>query len=75
VVPNESYIIVSPPYTPNQLTNKQEVCHIVALPYTQKKYLKTKDELWKFKYFTMQKYNLQKNALKGTKILQDIRTL
>jgi hypothetical protein len=25
-----------------------------------KKYLKTKEELWKFKYFTMQKYNLQK---------------
>ncbi len=25
-----------------------------------KKYLKAKEELWKFKYFTMQKYNLQK---------------
>jgi hypothetical protein len=25
--------------------------------------------------FTMQKYNLQKNPLEGTKILQDIRTL
>jgi hypothetical protein len=24
------------------------------------KYLKAKEELWKFKYFTMQKYNLQK---------------
>jgi hypothetical protein len=23
-----------------------------------KKYLKSKEELWKFKYFTMQKYNL-----------------
>jgi hypothetical protein len=23
-----------------------------------KKYLKEKEELWKFKYFTMQKYNL-----------------
>jgi hypothetical protein len=33
------------------------------------KYLKAKeDELWKFKYFTMQKYNLQKyNPLKETK--------
>jgi hypothetical protein len=38
-----------------------------------KKYLKAKEELWKFKiYFTMQKYNLQKNPLKETKILQDI---
>jgi len=25
-----------------------------------KKYLKAKEELWKIKYFTMQKYNLQK---------------
>jgi hypothetical protein len=28
-----------------------------------KKYLKAKEELWKFKYFTMQKYNLQKKIL------------
>jgi hypothetical protein len=26
-----------------------------------KKDLKAKEELWKLKYFTMQKYNLQKN--------------
>jgi hypothetical protein len=33
----------------------------VALPFTFKKYLKAKEEeLWKFKYFAMQKYNLQK---------------
>jgi hypothetical protein len=38
-----------------------------------KKYLKAKEEeLWKYKYFTMQKYNLQKIPLKETKILQDI---
>jgi hypothetical protein len=36
---------------------------------------KAKKELWKFKYFTMQKYNIQKNPLKETKILQDIITL
>jgi len=40
-----------------------------------KKYLKAKEELWDLKYFTMQKYNLPKNPLKGTKILQDIITL
>ncbi len=40
-----------------------------------KKYLKAKEELWKLKYFSMQKYNLQKNPLKQTKILQDIITL
>jgi hypothetical protein len=39
------------------------------------KYLKAKEELWKFKYFTMQKYNLQKNPLQETKIFQDITTL
>jgi hypothetical protein len=43
--------------------------------FTFKKYLKAKEELWKFKYFTMQKYNLQKKIpLKETKILQDIIT-
>jgi hypothetical protein len=47
----------------------------VALPFTSKKYLKAKEELWKLKYFTMQKCNLQKNPLKETKILQDIITL
>jgi hypothetical protein len=40
-----------------------------------KKYLKAKEELWKFKYFTMQKHNLQKNPLKETKILQGMITL
>jgi hypothetical protein len=47
-----------------------------ALPFTLKCILRQKEELWKFKYnFTMQKYNLQKNPLKETKILQDIITL
>jgi hypothetical protein len=37
------------------------------------KYLKAKEELWKLKYFTMQKYNLQKKSFKKKpKILQDI---
>jgi len=35
-----------------------------------KKNLQAKEELRKFKYFTMQKYNLQKNPLNETKILQ-----
>jgi hypothetical protein len=50
----------------------QAVCHTVALPFTLKTNLTTKEELWKLKYFTMQKYSLQKNPLKETKILQDI---
>jgi hypothetical protein len=39
---------------------KQGVCHTMALPITLKKYIKAKEELWKLKYFTMQKYNLLK---------------
>jgi len=39
------------------------------------KHLKEKEELWKLKYFTMPKYNLQNNPLKETKILQNIITL
>jgi hypothetical protein len=47
---------------------KQGVCPtVVALPFTLKKYLKAKEELWKFKYFTMQKYNLKKILLKKPK--------
>jgi hypothetical protein len=57
------------------LVEQGGVSHTVALPFTLKKYLKAKEKLWKFKYFTMQKYNLPKNLLKETKILQDIITL
>jgi len=47
----------------------------MALPFALKKYLKAKEELWKLKYFTMQKYNRQKNPpKKKTKILPDIIT-
>ncbi len=56
---------------------KQGVCHIVALPFTLKKYLKAKEELWKLKIFHHAKSipNLQKNPLKETKSFQDIVTL
>jgi hypothetical protein len=37
-----------------------------------KKYLKPRKELWKLKYFTMQKYNPQKIPLNETKTLPDI---
>jgi hypothetical protein len=39
------------------------------------KNLKAKEEFWKLKYFTMQKYKRPKNPLKETVILQDIITL
>jgi hypothetical protein len=38
---------------------KQGVCRTVALPITLKGILQQKEELWKLKYFTIQKYNLQ----------------
>jgi hypothetical protein len=47
------------------LTQEQQaVVHTVALPFYIKKYLKAKEELWKLKYFTMQKYNFQKKSSK-----------
>ncbi len=57
--------------------NKGCVTHIVALPFTLKKYLflkKAKEELWKLKlFYNAEKYNLQKNPSKiKLKILQDI---
>ncbi len=55
--------------------NKGCVSHTVALPFTLKSILRQKEELWKFKYFTMQKYNLSKHPLKETKILQGTVTL
>jgi hypothetical protein len=39
----------------------------MALPFTLKKYLKAKEELWKLKYFTIQKYNLPKILQKEPK--------
>jgi hypothetical protein len=46
------------------------VSHTVALPFSLKSiFLRQREDLWKFKYFTMQKYNLQKNPLKETKNL------
>jgi hypothetical protein len=40
---------------------KQGVCHTVGgLAIYIEKYLNAKEEVWKFKYFTMQKYNLKK---------------
>jgi hypothetical protein len=58
---------------------KQGVCHIVALPFTIKSILRAKKKKKRkknyenSKYFTIQKYNLQKkNPLKETNILQDI---
>jgi hypothetical protein len=40
--------------------NNKSVSHCGLAIYIIKKYLKAKEELWKLKYFTMQKYNLQK---------------
>jgi hypothetical protein len=52
------------------IINNKGVCHTVALPFMWKRILKAKEELWKLKYFTLQKYNLQKNPLKETKTFE-----
>jgi hypothetical protein len=50
----------------------------VTLPFTLKSISRQKEELWKFKYFTMQKHNLhkkkkkKKKSAKETKMLADI---
>jgi hypothetical protein len=41
------------------MTKTRGVSHCGLAIYI-KKYLHAKEELWKLKYFTMQKYNLQK---------------
>ncbi len=60
------------------ISRTRGVSHHGLAIYIKKKYFRAKEELWEFKYFTMQKYNLpkkKKNPLKETKILQDIITL
>jgi hypothetical protein len=50
------------PYLDNRLlevTKKRVVSHCGLAMYI-KKYFKAKEELWKLKHYTMQKYNLQK---------------
>jgi hypothetical protein len=47
--------------------NKKRCVTHCGLAIYIKKYLKAKEQLWKFKYFSMQKYNLQKNPLKKIK--------
>jgi hypothetical protein len=37
------------------------MCHYGLAIYI-KKYFKAKEKLWKFQYFTMQKYNLKKKS-------------
>jgi hypothetical protein len=51
------------------------MCHNGLASY-MKEYLKAKEELWKFQYFTMQKIIFRKkNPLKETKLFQNITTL
>jgi hypothetical protein len=60
-------------HNPYACRDTQGVCHTAAFPFTLKSI--TKEKLKKLKYFTIQKYNLQINSLRKTKILQDIITL
>jgi hypothetical protein len=44
-----------------QYIQRQGVCHNCGLAIYIKKHLKAKEELWKLKYFTMQKKKKHKN--------------
>jgi len=44
----------------NEITNNQSAKIDQLQKFTLKKYLQAKEELWKLKCFTMQKYNIQK---------------
>jgi len=55
----QSPSIINILYIFNQIFLTRGVSHCGHAIYN-KKYLKAKEELWKLKYFTMQKYNLQK---------------
>jgi hypothetical protein len=39
----------------------------MTLPFTLKNIFKAKEDIWKLKYFIMQKYNVQKILLKKPK--------
>jgi uncharacterized C2H2 Zn-finger protein len=56
-------MMVNPPTSQIFKENKGCVSHCDLAHLHKKKYLKAKEELWKSKYFTMQKYNLQKKIL------------
>jgi hypothetical protein len=64
-------------YTHWGLSNmvKQGVCHTMALPFTLKTILRQKKSYGNSYISPCKIYNLQKNPLKETKILQDIITL
>jgi hypothetical protein len=51
------------------------VCHAVALPFKFKSILRQKKNYGNSNISPCKKYNLPKNPLKETKILQEIRTL
>jgi hypothetical protein len=71
------YLIFITQFTTNKRLVKQGSCHTFCLAIYIEKYLKAKERriMETQIYSTMQKYNLQKNLLKETKILQDIITL
>jgi deoxycytidylate deaminase len=52
----KNYVVVAKRYSLARYSKKILAIYI-------EKYLKAKEELWKLKYFTMQKYNFQKKIL------------
>jgi hypothetical protein len=68
-------MITNPCNVPHKIEKKRTrgvSHHCLAILHFKSILHAKEEELWKLKYFTMQKSNLQKNPLKQTKILQDI---
>ncbi len=49
------------------ISRTRGVSHHGLAIYIKKKYFRAKEELWEFKYFTIQKYNLSKKKKKSSK--------
>jgi hypothetical protein len=64
-MPPSTQLLAQP--TQSHKLHKQGLCQKCGLAIYIKKYLKAKEELWKLKYFTMQKYNFQKILQKKPK--------
>jgi hypothetical protein len=59
VLPDDSLPLKKKSLNPKPFSKNGRVSHCGLAIYITK-YLKAKEEVWKLKYITMQKYNLQK---------------
>jgi hypothetical protein len=56
-------LIIALPFTSEVQTSNKGCVTLWPLPFYIEKYLEAKEELWKFKYFTVPKCDLQKKIV------------